>query len=359
MSFTFFQIATVAGNLMLKHQHPEFSSDIFLMIECIGGEVEIAESENLRKTVNLLEFLNTKMEGKIVTKIILPAHDPSTKIKMFKIMQRAQNSKALMNAGFLMKLSEEDVVQSASICFGCINESFIHAKQLEKHLIGKEISSNETLQSCLQILDEELKVIGNSFNADPQYRKLLAKGLFYRYVLSILSQDKISKKNLSGALPTERLLSSGQQIFKKSPERFPITDAVPKWEGLIQTAGEAKYANDLPPQPGELWGAFVQARKVNAIIKKIDPSQALSIPGVHSFFSAKDIPGTNNFAPSKIGEDLVENEEILCSGKVLFYGQPAGIILAKTFDLAQKAANIVEIHYEETGKSIRKMIILI
>uniref|UniRef100_A0A1B0CZV6 Aldehyde oxidase/xanthine dehydrogenase a/b hammerhead domain-containing protein n=1 Tax=Phlebotomus papatasi TaxID=29031 RepID=A0A1B0CZV6_PHLPP len=227
-----------------------------------------------------------------------------------------------------------------------LQQSFIHAKQLEKHLLGKQISSNETLQSSLQILDEELKVIGNSFGTDPQYRKLLAKGIFYRYILSILPQDKISEKNLSGALATERLLSSGQQTFKKSPERFPITDAVPKWEGLIQTAGEAKYANDLPPQPGELWGAFVQARKVNAIIKKIDPSQALSIPGQKIFRELI------TFAPAKIGEDLVENEEILCSEKVLFNGQPAGIILAKTFDLAQKAASLVEIHYEETGEKI-------
>uniref|UniRef100_A0A1B0CJI2 Putative xanthine dehydrogenase n=1 Tax=Lutzomyia longipalpis TaxID=7200 RepID=A0A1B0CJI2_LUTLO len=284
------------------------------------------------------------MEGKILTKIILPQlNSAEIKLKLYKIMQRAQNTPSLVNAGFLLKLSNnENIVESASVCFGNINESFIHATKLEAHLRGKDVFSNDTLKSSLAILDEELQVSDSPPNANPNYRKLLAMGLYYRFILSILPEGRGNLKMLSGAKESERSLSSGQQNFKKFPERFPITDAIPKWEGIIQTSGEAKYANDLPPQPGELWAAFVQARKVNAIIKKIDPSSALKIEGVHSFFSAKDIPGENSFAPIRNGEDLFEIEEIFCSGKVLFNGQPAGIILAETFDLAQKAAKLAK-----------------
>ncbi|XP_055688255.1 uncharacterized protein LOC129792882 [Lutzomyia longipalpis] len=347
-------MATIAGNLMLKHKHPGFASDVFLMIEVVGGQVEIAEDENTRKILSPLEFLKSKMEGKILTKIILPQlNSAEIKLKLYKIMQRAQNTPSLVNAGFLLKLSnDENIVESASVCFGNINESFIHATKLEAHLRGKDVFSNDTLKSSLAILDEELQVSDSPPNANPNYRKLLAMGLYYRFILSILPEGRGNFKMLSGAKESERSLSSGQQNFKKFPERFPITDAIPKWEGIIQTSGEAKYANDLPPQPGELWAAFVQARKVNAIIKKIDPSSALKIEGVHSFFSAKDIPGENSFAPIRNGEDLFEIEEIFCSGKVLFNGQPAGIILAETFDLAQKAAKLVKITYEETGEKI-------
>lgn len=69
------------------------------------------------------------------------------------------------------------------------------------------------------------------------------------------------------------------------------------------------------------------------------------MPGVAAFFSAKDIPGTNNFMPAGLGNEDVE--EILCSGEVLFYGQPAGVIVAETFNQAQKAAQAVNITYEK------------
>uniref|UniRef100_A0A1L8DXY7 Indole-3-acetaldehyde oxidase n=1 Tax=Nyssomyia neivai TaxID=330878 RepID=A0A1L8DXY7_9DIPT len=346
-------LATIGGNLMLKHKHKEFASDIFLMIEIIGGKIEIADNEVKRNILSLPEFLQTKMERKIITKIILPELNSSQmKLKFYKIMQRAQNTPSMITAGFLVKFSKENVVEMALICFGGINETFMHARRLEKHLQGKSISSNDTLRSSLEILNEELLVSDSSQSANPKYRKLLAMGLFYRFILSSLSDEKVNKKILSASKPTDRLLSSGKQTFKKFPESFPLTDAIPKWEGTIQTAGEAKYANDLLPQPGELWAALVQARKVNAVIKKIDASTSLNIPGVYSFFSAKDIPGVNGFTPVRNGEDLVENEVIFCSHKVLFNGQPAGIILAESFDLAQKAASLVEIEYEETDEKI-------
>jgi xanthine dehydrogenase molybdopterin-binding subunit B len=44
-----------------------------------------------------------------------------------------------------------------------------------------------------------------------------------------------------------------------------------------------------------------------------------------------------------------EPEEIFCSSEVKFYNQPVGIILAKTNELAKKAAELVEVLYEQEG----------
>lgn len=70
-----------------------------------------------------------------------------------------------------------------------------------------------------------------------------------------------------------------------------------------------------------------------------------------AFFGAKDIPGKNNFTPSTL-LFLPVMEEIFCSDRVLFNGQPVGIIVAETFDIANQVVDLVKIVYEKTGLQI-------
>jgi xanthine dehydrogenase/oxidase len=72
------------------------------------------------------------------------------------------------------------------------------------------------------------------------------------------------------------------------------------------------------------------------------------LPGVIAFYSAKDIPGSNTFMPAKMML-VFEPEEIFCSSDVKFHGQPVGIILAETNDLANRAAELVDVIYEKSG----------
>ena len=50
------------------------------------------------------------------------------------------------------------------------------------------------------------------------------------------------------------------------------------------------------------------------------------VPGVRRFLTHKDIParGYNSFQP----QNTSSQQEVLCSGKVLYAGQPVGIIVA-------------------------------
>lgn len=48
---------------------------------------------------------------------------------------------------------------------------------------------------------------------------------------------------------------------------------------------------------------------------------------------------------------LTENEEVLCSGKVLFHGQPVAVIVAETERLAKLAAEKVKVTYKNISST--------
>ncbi|XP_058461613.1 uncharacterized protein LOC131436745 [Malaya genurostris] len=342
---------TIAGNLCIKNQHHEFPSDIYLILEAVGAQLTIVELGGKTSTVSPMEFVQMDMSKKIIKNLSLPPLDPSVNFfRSFKIMPRAQNAHAYVNGAFLLKLNNsKNSVDEARICFGGINPNFTHATNTEKLLIGKNPFDNNTLQAACNALAAELDPDWVLPDASVEYRKNLAVSLFYKFILGIAPEGQINVKSeyKSGSTVMQRPLSSGKQTFDTYKKNWPLTRNVPKIEALAQTAGEAKYCNDLPPQPGELYAAYVLATQTNSRIAQIDPSAALKMPGVVGFFTAKDIPGINNFMPASHGNQDVE--EIFCSGQVQFHGQPIGVIVAETFNSAQRAANEVTITYQKTS----------
>lgn len=171
-----------------------------------------------------------------------------------------------MIAGFLIEI-KDDVINSARICFGGIDPTFVHASATEEYLIDKNVYSNEVLVEALNILSNELTPDENPSNASMEYRKELAVALFFKFILSTMDEDAIDD--------LQRDISSGVQSTSTSQQKWPITKDVPNVDGLRLAAGEVQFTNDIPQQKNELWAAFVPATTVNARIASIDASEAL------------------------------------------------------------------------------------
>uniref|UniRef100_A0A182U7C1 FAD-binding PCMH-type domain-containing protein n=1 Tax=Anopheles melas TaxID=34690 RepID=A0A182U7C1_9DIPT len=338
-------VGTIAGNLSIKHQYREFPSDVYLLLEGVGARLTIATSTTSTKIVTVEEYLSMNMSKRIILNILLYPLDPEEySLRTYKVMPRAQNAHAYVNAVFLLQF-QDSKLRTASICYGGITPGFTHAVQLESFLVGKDIFDGSVLQKALKMLHTTIAPNYVPPDAAPEYRKQLALSLFYRAVLSIAADRGVPINPLyaSGTQLGKRMLSSGRQTYDTIQEHWPVTKHMPKVEGLSQTAGEADYTDDLPNLPGQLFGAFVLATKPRTRIVSIDPSEALTHAGVVAFYSARDIPGSNNFMPTELGNKQVE--EIFCSDRVLYHGQPVGIVLAETYDEAYRAAKVVEIAY--------------
>lgn len=95
-------------------------------------------------------------------------------------MPRSQNAHAIVHAGFLYKLSCDNIVLEARIVYGGLSPCFIRAEATDKFLVGKPLFTNATLQAALTVLESELIVVENPPDFSAKYRKQLALSLFFK-----------------------------------------------------------------------------------------------------------------------------------------------------------------------------------
>ncbi|KAF6205375.1 hypothetical protein GE061_019546 [Apolygus lucorum] len=346
-------VGTIAGNLSIKHQHREFPSDIFLILETAGATLIIEDQTGLATTATPMEYLDIDMRGKLITKVILHAlSSEHYYFRTYKIMPRSQNVHALVNAGFLFKADLSNnllVSEKPKIVYGAINPNFVHAAHTESFWLNKSLRSPKALRTALTLLLSELKPDFEPTEASQQYRQLLAVNLFYRFVLNV-DMDTVSIRNKSGGLNLKRPLSSGVQVWDTNKKEWPVHKPLMKLEAFIQCSGEAEFVDDMPKQLGELYGALVFTDRASSTLQTVDTSKAMVIKGVVAYISAIDIPGVNTFIG--LNEFNREDEELFCSGRVIYAGQPVGMIVATTQTAANMAARLVTIKYGSSSKPV-------
>lgn len=156
-----------------------------------------------------------------------------------------------------------------------------------------------------------------------------------------------------------------------------------KLEGYTQSAGEAVYSNDQPHTPQDVWCTWVIATEVNAKISNIDATEALvrnlrivsivgkslyfyvsflfmqsnfkKLDGVYGCFGLADVPGDNVLLTTDT-QMTVQDEVLFVKDRVIFHGQPCGIIAAENFDLAQRAARLVKVTYEHSQQQKKRIL---
>ncbi|XP_041981246.1 xanthine dehydrogenase/oxidase-like [Aricia agestis] len=347
-------IGTIAGNLMIKHMHRDFASDVFLLFETVGAKLKIQNyMAAAPKIISLQQFLNEDMKGTVIVSVMLPPRNYSYRIYTEKVAPRAQNAHAIVNAGFLYKLDAHARVKECRIVYGGLSSVFIRAFKTESHLINKELFNNATLQGAVKILANEIIVTREPEEFNVEYKRRVALNLLYKGLLALCPKNILAPRYQSGAIKIHqtRPVSEGLQIFETNPKIWPLNQPIPKVEGLIQCSGEAMYTEDMSKIPYEVFAAFVLTTVGSGNIGHIDPSRALREPGVIAFYSAKDIPGLNTFTVPDI-VNASADEKVLCDGKVAYFNQPLGVIVAETTYIANKAALMVDVTYSNVRQPI-------
>ncbi|CAG9788121.1 unnamed protein product [Diatraea saccharalis] len=314
-------------------------------IGSIAGNLMLRDGLGSHKLLKMTEFLKYDMCGRLVVSVELPPLSSKYVVQSYKVMPRHQNSLAIVNACFVVKVnSKTNVIDDAKLVFGNISADFIHATKTEVYLKGKNFLKDDTVQGAINLLNNEIQPKDIPPQQSPECRKKLAIGLFYKFMLKIASSNAAPRYRSGGNL-ISRPVSKGHQDYQTDKSLYPLNQPVHKLEAKIQSAGEAQFANDIPPMPHEVFGAFALSTVASGKVDTVKTEKVLKIEGVVAVYTAKDIPGKNSF--TKPGIQLqMEDEEILATD-IKFCGQPVAIVVATTEELAAKVAKQLEITYKD------------
>ncbi len=101
--------------------------------------------------------------------------------------------------------------------------------------------------------------------------------------------------------------------------------------------GKAIYTDDISEPKNLLHAVIGYSNCSKGVIKKIDYKNVLSSEGVVDIITEKDIEGINDVGP------IFKGDKIFTSKNIEYYGQPIFAVIAKTNNLAKKAALKVKI----------------
>ncbi len=101
--------------------------------------------------------------------------------------------------------------------------------------------------------------------------------------------------------------------------------------------GKAIYTDDISEPKNLLYAVIGYSNCSKGVIKKIDYKDVLSSEGVVDIITEKDIEGINDVGP------IFKGDKIFTSKNIEYYGQPIFAVIAKTNNLAKKAALKVKI----------------
>ena len=129
----------------------------------------------------------------------------------------------------------------------------------------------------------------------------------------------------------------------EAPDFGPIPGAFAEHEyrieGSAKVTGAAQYVADLR-LPGTLCAAYRRSDLPHARIVRVDITAARALPGVHAVITAEDAGG------ALFGRRLLD-QPVLAGPRTRFIGERIAAVAADSLEIAQEAAQLIEVEYDE------------
>jgi 2-furoyl-CoA dehydrogenase large subunit len=147
-----------------------------------------------------------------------------------------------------------------------------------------------------------------------------------------MSETTVAPEQVEVEAPAELTRWAGQSYPRKEDRR------------LVQ--GQGVFVDDMK-RHNMGFAAYVRSPYGHALIKSVDVSAALAVPGVYGTLTGDEVATlTDPFFQLATAPGNEIKDYALAVGRVRFVGDPVAIVVAETRELARDAAELVEVDYE-------------
>jgi len=124
-----------------------------------------------------------------------------------------------------------------------------------------------------------------------------------------------------------------------------VNKAIPKVDSKALVTGKPVYTDDIAPKDC-LIVKVLRSPHAHALIKKIDKSRALLVPGIEGVFTYEDCPDKRFTMAGQTYPEPSPYDRLILDRRMRFVGDAAAVIAGKTQEAVDKALKLVKIEYE-------------
>ncbi|HHV11066.1 MAG TPA: xanthine dehydrogenase molybdenum-binding subunit XdhA [Clostridiales bacterium] len=129
-----------------------------------------------------------------------------------------------------------------------------------------------------------------------------------------------------------------------------VGQSVPRVDALDKVIGRAKYTDDLCEKNAYI-AKILHSTIANGIVKSIDVSEAMKIPGVVKVVTCFDVPkyyfptAGHPWSTDPVHQDVADR--LLLTDRIRYYGDEIAAVIAETEIAAKQALEVIKVEYEE------------
>ena len=117
-----------------------------------------------------------------------------------------------------------------------------------------------------------------------------------------------------------------------------IGRSVVRGDARAKVTGQFEYGVDVS-LPGMLHAKVRRSEIQHGLLRRVDITRALAIPGVHAVLTGADVKDC-------LASRFVRDEPILAVDRVRYHGEPIAVVAAETKEIAEAAASAIDVEYE-------------
>ncbi len=337
-------VASIGGHIQWAHP----CSDIIPIFMVLGCSVNVLNASGLQQKIHIDEkffpeaFKTVIKPGELIVSLKIPFTKPGEVLLHYRRARRKEFDLPIATAAFLGTADKEGKVQEVKIVTGGMEGAFpgaraspaTFAKKTMEYLTGNDLSSINKSALADKVLEDifiEEKAPGQFSN----YRRCLVAVFAERFLADIANGPEVALTQRRGLIKSHQLFQKAKPTHPEDQVQRPV---VHNW-GAEQATGEASYVDDIERIEGELAIVPVCSEKPHAVIRSIDFTEALAVPGVVGYVTPKDVP--YNVCGAFVLDDAVLSEE------VVFAGQFIAALACENAKAGYKARKLVKVSYEE------------